>query len=135
MKRTALAGKARTRRVPRDTGPSADVRIAVGCRANDACERCGVFIDEGLQIHHRKPRRMGGSRDPLIGSVSNLVLLCSECHLRGVELHRLQAYRDGYLLHAGDDPQKVPVKIYGRGYVLLTAEGAYAPERPPNWLR
>lgn len=74
---------------------------------------------------------MGGSRDPLINDASNLLLLCGDCHLRGVEINRLLAYREGYLLHAGDDPRRVPVKIYARGYQLLSSDGSYAPESRP----
>lgn len=73
---------------------------------------------------------MGGSKDPAINSASNLVMLCRACHLDDVEIHRIQAYREGLLLYAGDDPARIPVKLYAIGYVHLTAEGGYSVTPP-----
>lgn len=115
------------RRTPRDTGPSSAVRDRVIQRCRYLCERCGCGAEGGLQVHHRKPRRMGGSKDPAVNFPSNLVLLCDMCHIHGVEKRRTQAYEDGFLVHAAHDPALIPVKIYARGYVLLTDDGRYAP--------
>lgn len=49
-----------------------------------------------MQIHHRVPRRMGGSRDPRLGSAENGVLLCVRCHA-WVESHREEARAEGLL--------------------------------------
>lgn len=49
-----------------------------------------------MQIHHRVPRRMGGSRDPRLGSAENGVLLCVGCHA-WVESHREEARAQGLL--------------------------------------
>lgn len=73
---------------------------------------------------------MGGSQDPAINLTSNLIMLCHECHLGGVEIERAQAYRDGFLLFAGDDPAKIPVKVYALGYVHLTSDGRYSVTPP-----
>lgn len=93
------------------------------------CEICGKDVNIGMvSIHHRKPRRAGGTRDPLINDPSNLMLVCGSgttgCHGK-IESNRLQAYRDGYLLYAMDDPQQVPVRIHGLGFKLLTSQGSY----------
>ncbi len=39
------------------------------------CVVCGT--NEGLEVHHRVPKRKGGSDDP-----SNLVTMCHEHHVR-----------------------------------------------------
>lgn len=119
------SGRAR-RRPPRDTGPSSAMRERVMQRCGYSCERCGCGAEGGLQIHHRKPRRMGGSSDPFINYPSNLVLLCDACHMGAVEKYRTQAYADGFLVHAAHDPGAIPVKIYAHGYVLLANDGRYA---------
>jgi hypothetical protein len=75
---------------------------------------------------------MGGTSDPAINEPSNLVMLCDACHLRGVEIYRLQAYRDGFLLYASGDPAREPVKIYARGFVHLTRDGQYSPTPPED---
>jgi 5-methylcytosine-specific restriction protein A len=91
--------------------------------ARDAgrCRRCGAI---GHQIHHRRPRGMGGTSDPLINNPSNLVLLCQPCHAE-VESAREQAYDSGWLLrHASLElPSEVPlVDLQGRTF-FLTEEG------------
>ncbi len=37
------------------------------------CERCGST--QGLQVHHRKLRKQGGTNDR-----ANLIMLCMACH-------------------------------------------------------
>ena len=82
------------------TGPSAEVRAEVIARARGRCERCGTWADQG-QVHHRKPRQMGGTSRPEINDASNLVLLCQLCH-DDVESHRTDAYEAGWLRHSWD---------------------------------
>lgn len=124
MRRTAKA------RVRRDTGPSASVRDLVIQRARYLCERCGCGADGSLQIHHRRPRRMGGTRDPAINLPPNLLLLCLACHAN-VESHRFAAYDDGFLVPMGSSPAAVAVNIFGRGRQYLDNEGGYRPEPLP----
>lgn len=87
-------------------------------------------------IHHRRPRRIGGSSDPATNSPANLMLVCGSgttgCHGR-IESNRHNAIVLGYLLHAWDDPAKVPVLHPRRGLVLLTDDGGYRdPKRHPH---
>lgn len=49
-----------------------------------------------MQVHHIRPRRMGGSRDPRLGSAENGLLLCVGCHA-WVESHRAEAREQGLL--------------------------------------
>jgi 5-methylcytosine-specific restriction endonuclease McrA len=89
----------------RQTGPDTQVRLFVLARSGHLCERCKASRDF-LQLHHRLPRRAGGTRNPLSNDPSNLAVLCWRCH-RDVESNRSAAYQAGWLLHAGDDPRTV----------------------------
>ena len=86
------------------TGPDLATRQAVIERAGKRCERCGL---PGAQIHHRKPRQMGGTSDPAINAFPNLVLVCVTCHDE-IERNRQMAYESGWLVHRWDDPAQVP---------------------------
>lgn len=83
------------------------------------CCRCGQL---GAEIQHRKPRRAGGTSDPAINALSNLILACSECH-RHMESYRRDALKHGWLLHDGDDPQAVEVALWDGRWVLLSDDG------------
>jgi 5-methylcytosine-specific restriction protein A len=89
-------------------------------RAQEMCERCGCPRVE--QIHHRKPRGAGGTRDPLINSPANLLALCADCH-REVERDRTVSYEQGWLVHRYADPTTTPVWLAFKGYSLLSPEG------------
>lgn len=110
----------------RNTGPSKETRMAVAARAGARCERCGSGGDYwlGQDIHHRKPRRMGGTSDPEVNSPCNLVLLCRSCH-NEVESRRSQALADGWLVHAWQEPSMVKVILHAFGPTLLTKDGSY----------
>lgn len=64
------------------------------------CCRCGT--PRGLQIHHRLPRRMGGTSEPMVSHPDNGVLLCHVCHA-WVERNRDQARSEGWLLDKVSD--------------------------------
>lgn len=49
-----------------------------------------------LVVHHIKPKGMGGSRDPFINSMENLVVLC-DYHHTDVHSHPQEAYLCGLL--------------------------------------
>jgi len=98
---------------------------AVRARSQGRCERCGTDSAARWSLHHRKPRGMGGTRDPEINSPANVLLLCGSgtegCHGR-VESNRAEAYDLGLLVRRNDDPAQVPVELrFGR--VLLDDEG------------
>ena len=89
----------------RDTGPNLATRQLVIDRAQRRCERCR---DWGSQIHHRKPRGMGGTRNPQINAPSNLVFLCFDCH-EWIERNRDAARMSGWLVPRNDDPELTPI--------------------------
>ena len=100
--------------------PQATVN-AVQVRSQARCERCGKSDSLRWSLHHRKPRGMGGSRDPLINSPANVILLCGSgtegCH-GWVESNREQSYELGLLVHRMDDPEEMPVTLrYGEVYL------------------
>ena len=152
------AGAARTAvtralaRVPRrrDSGFSPQVRHAVRVRAGNGdpatalCEGCGRWLGyDGGQVQHRLARRAGGSRDPVIGTVMNALLLCgtpaSGCH-GAAESRSPRAWLAGLWLRSGDDIPAAAVRLYylnpAAGIsrtrrVFLLADGTYgtAPDR------
>lgn len=127
---------------PRDTGPSKTTRDIVWARAGGRCELCGEALagPVGFSVHHRLPRRMGGSRRPELNTPANLLVVCGSgttgCHGR-IESLREQAHTEGLLLHDGQDPATVPVLIAcpvdgWPKLVLLAVDGTYTdPEEPP----
>lgn len=117
LRRTAF--RPRRRAVPVDPR----VRRAVFEREGYRCARCGTGTGR-FAVHHRLPRRLGGSRRPDVASVSNLLLLCEPCHLT-VESLRAVSYAHGLLLPDGADPASVPVLLRGTRRVLLTTDGRY----------
>lgn len=148
QRRARLARKTRLRRTPmkpaarhltrprRDTGPTAATREVVWLRAGGRCELCGCDLDgrpsTAYSIHHRLPRRMGGSRAPGINSPANLLLVCGSattprsCHLR-IESERANAYGYGWLLRGREHPAEVSVVLGSPGrLVWLTDHGTYA---------
>jgi hypothetical protein len=109
----------------RNTGPSRDVVEAVLERAGYQCELCGAAVGmrRGVDhhIHHRRPRRMGGSGLPDTNMPQNLLLLDPSCH-DVVERERTAAHEGGWLVHQDADPLTVEVLRHGREWVLLRAD-------------
>lgn len=135
VRRTPLRSRARTTRTRvKVTGPTRTTREVVWARAGGRCELCGGSIAGvvGFSMHHRLPRRMGGSSRPELNTPANLILLCGSgttgCHGR-VESHREQAYGEGLLLREGQDPAAVPV-LLAIDLVYLAVDGTYALELP-----
>lgn len=135
LRRTQAKPKSR-----KSTGPTATTREVVWSRAGGRCELCGGSLAGmvGFSVHHRLPRRMGGSSRPELNTPANLILLCGSgttgCHGR-IESHREQAYAEGLLLHDGADPAAVPVLLHTTAgafpaLVYLTADGCYSEEAP-----
>ncbi len=123
-------------RPPRNTGPTPAVRRTVTERATGACERCGKTITGPYSIHHRKPRGMGGTRDPKANSPANLVLLCGSattpegCHT-AVERFRQAAITTGYIVTRTADPETVPIKLV-TGWWFLRPDGTKLPTIRPE---
>lgn len=122
LERTRLRSSGPTKPRRRDTGPSQSVREIVRERAGWRCEHCGR-ADVRLDLHHRRPRAMGGTSDPAANQPSNLVLLCRRSH-EHFESERAYALRTGWLVAQGADPAAAPIWL-GHRWVLLDDEGRY----------
>jgi len=106
------------------TGFPPEVKLLIQTRARGLCERCG-YGNSTTQLHHRRPRGMGGTKRPDTNTASAGVLLCQPCHIE-VESHRLKAYSDGWLVRQHQNPADIPVYRKGR-WVLLDDEGGFHP--------
>lgn len=100
------------------------VRLQIKARDGYACARCGHGAGDGepLNVHHRTPRGMGGSRDAGSAALSNLLTLCGTgttgCH-GWIESHREEAVREGWIVpHGIVRPADVPVRINGYWWML-----------------
>lgn len=98
------------------SGFSASLKASIRERDSHTCARCGRYVAPGTgSVHHRRPRGMGGSRDPLTNHPAALVLLCGHaterdtCHW-WTETYRLSAKATGWLLKSGQDPTTHPVR-------------------------
>ncbi|MGH3518821.1 MAG: HNH endonuclease [Haloechinothrix sp.] len=104
------------------------------------CRWCGepVTGERGRDwsIHHRLPRRMGGTRRPGINSPANLVTVhgsgTTGCH-GDIELSRAFAQGHGWLLCGEcDDPAAWPILLDRESrWVYLTATGDVS-DLPPG---
>jgi NTP pyrophosphatase (non-canonical NTP hydrolase) len=100
-------------------------------RSIDRCEMCG---GRATNSHHRRPRGLGGSRDPKTDAASNGVRICGSgttgCH-GWVEGNRETARELGWLVRQGQDPAEVPILLMRPAgvleWVLLDDEGAAIP--------
>lgn len=105
------------------------VRSVVFERSKGKCERCGLPVGGRAEYHHRRPRGMGGSKDPVVGSAANCVFLHPGCHLH-IESYREKGRRLGFLVRQTENPEEVPVKRWD-GWVLLGQDGMMTPVDPP----
>lgn len=117
------------------TGPNRTTRDLIRKRAGDCCELCGLWA-VAAQIHHRRPRGMGGTSDPAANRPSNLVLFCAMCHQYVEAIERASAYRYGWLVPQGKDPDRHAFLLWG-DWVFLTDTGIYmaAPDDPADTER
>lgn len=117
----------------RSTGPDKLTVEALHERASvdgvPCCELCGIPVkgERGVHhhVHHRRPRRMGGSQLADTNSIVNLLLLDADCHAR-IESERTAAYEGGWLVRQNDDPASVPVFIRLE-LMLLGDDAGYRP--------
>lgn len=114
----------------RSTGPDKLTVDALRDRSEGCCELCGhpLHGERGrdYHVHHRRPRRMGGSQLPDTNSIENLLLLDASCHER-VESERTAGYAGGWLVRQDGIPATVAVLIHGKRWCLLTDDGEYRP--------
>ncbi len=114
-------------RRPSHTGPSASVRGDVMARCQGKCERCAESL-VAYNIHHRRPRAMGGTNRPETNEHANLAVLCTGCHGL-VESHRAEAFEEGWLVSQHSDPATVPVLLHRERWVYL---GTGYSDNPPE---
>lgn len=102
---------------------------AVKNRAGHKCERCGTVDAEFWSLHHRRPRGMGGSKNPALNMPSNILLLCGSgttgCH-GWVESNREEAYGSGLLVRMWQIPRDTPVTLWHGTFVLDDEGGVQA---------
>jgi 5-methylcytosine-specific restriction protein A len=119
------------------TGFSPLVRYQIEERSNTFCERCGCLALNG-QAHHRRPRGMGGSRNPETNQAANALWLCTAgdapiggnaCH-EHVESNRAEALKYGWIVAQHRTPAEAPVLRRGF-WVLLDNKGDYFPIPEP----
>lgn len=108
------------------SGIPTKVRELVWTRDGASCARCGISIlNRPSSIHHRKPRGMGGTRDPRINDPRNLVRLCGSgvtgCHGR-IESNRTAAMEKGWLIRSLDDLDRPLITPLGTR-IELRADG------------
>lgn len=108
------------------SGIPTGVRALVIHRDGPNCARCGVLVlNVPSSLHHRKPRQMGGTRDPRINDPRNLIRVCGTgttgCH-EWIESHRDEAREKGWLLRSLDDLSQPLVTLYGTR-IMLSADG------------
>jgi 5-methylcytosine-specific restriction protein A len=108
----------------RYTGFPPAVKAMIEARSLGLCEVCAMHPAE--VIHHRRPRGMGGSRDPVTNSPANALHICNVDHDliegRSVLNHwgnrvhgsRKESFIKGWLVRPHDDPREVAVELaYG----------------------
>ena len=106
------------------TGFKKQVRDLVISRADGTCERCG-FAAPAYQIHHRRPRGMGGSTGVGTNRASNALCVCVSCH-SAIEANRSDAFKHGWLVLQGQNPCEVRV-LRLNTWVLLDDFGYITP--------
>jgi 5-methylcytosine-specific restriction protein A len=117
----------------RRTGFPKDVVELILTRSGGNCE----IIAEGCklaadQIHHRRPRAMGGTLRPETNTASNGLACCRTCHNR-TESFRNWAKGNGFIVSQHLNPATVPVwwrcsqDGYGKRLVLLDDVGGKTP--------
>ncbi|OIN80191.1 hypothetical protein [Mycobacterium malmoense] len=93
----------------RPTGFTPDVVELVTMRSGCHCEvmatGCTLLVE---QMHHRRPRGMGGSRRPDTNTAANALAVCRRCHNR-IESMRTWARGNGFVLPQHADPAAEPV--------------------------
>lgn len=104
---------------------------AIWERAKGRCEICGSLALYH-QIHHRRPRGMGGSKDPVVGGISNGILVHPHCHA-SIESQRETAKKNGWLVSQFADPETTPFKKYD-GWAMLNQDGTYTMVQSPDSL-
>lgn len=102
------------------TGFLKPVRDMIVRRSQGVCERCGAA--PAVQIHHRRPRGMGGSSAADTNVASNGLAVCVACH-REIEANRADSLKYGWLIRQGQNPAEIGVLRMGEWVLLRDDEG------------
>lgn len=112
--------------MPRSDGAfSPAVRAIIKARSAGYCERCALPLLRNGQVHHRRPRGMGGTRRAGSGQPANGLWVHPACHAK-VESDREKALAHGWLVRQEQDPEEVPIIRYGK-WVYLLNDGTVKP--------
>jgi 5-methylcytosine-specific restriction protein A len=98
-------------------------RALIMARFDGRCYYCGLRVEGNGQIHHRLPRRLGGSGSLLVSDIANGVYLHGRCHDR-IESQREKAIINGWILKMGSDPTVIPITTGWKGTVSLASSDA-----------
>lgn len=85
-------------------------------RDQSTCQKCRRRKPD-LDVHHRKPKQMGGADALTTYGLANLVSLCRNCH-SWVHAHPADAMELGLMLSQSADPEKEYVFVGGQRLVL-----------------
>lgn len=131
MKRTPIKRSAMKRRKPpasRESGAFSEetlqliMRRAADENGHVHCDLCGGLIHGYYQVHHRNPRKAGGTRNPRKATAANGAILHLECHTF-LESNRALARLIGFLLYDRMDPEREPIRTW-MGWQMWRADGA-----------
>ena len=106
---------------------SQKTREAVVERAKGNCEICGKAVGDP-NIHHRRPRGMGGTKRVSTGSPANALYLHAGCHA-WVEVNRSASIDMGYLIRQKQEATEVAF-LHHEGWMYLTDDGRYIEAEP-----
>lgn len=108
---------------------TAAVRERVTQRSGGVCEICGRRA--AGHMHHRRPRKMGGSRRPSTNSPANFLHICPLCHQWIEIVSRGHARSWGWIVADSiEDLSLVPALLatdYGQQLVWLRDDGTSDP--------
>lgn len=121
------------RKTAKDTGPSRAVRALVRKRDLETCVVCGVIVaGRPSNVHHRRNRGIGGSSDPRINAVENLITACGTpttgCHgILTLRPWEIDAEVNGWVVSTNGvvDPAEVLVLVAWLGWCLPTPDGQW----------
>lgn len=84
------------------------VKRKIWDRDSGLCLKCHL---PATDCHHRKPRKMGGTRNAAtVYGLANLVSLCRGCHDQ-VHGHPDDSYAAGWLVREGENPASVLIEL------------------------
>jgi 5-methylcytosine-specific restriction protein A len=97
-----------------------DAKKSVVNRDGGKCLKCRKVATD---VHHRRPRGMGGTSDDHISyGMANLVSLCRTCH-DWVHANPWPSYTLGWLVKTGEDPDDVPIYTDADVIIKLLPDG------------